>query len=96
MNRRMAANPNYGYGSHFGAVQVPTINAGSAIALVAVTGVVGAVASGMFVGTDPAKNARFRALLSPKGSMSTGLAAGIGLGAIVAGALFVNQQGGFS
>ena len=59
MNRRMAANPNYGCGSHFGAVQAPTINAGSAIALVAVTGVVGAVASGMFVGTDPAKNARW-------------------------------------
>jgi|TARA_B100002051_G_scaffold276743_1_gene327414 hypothetical protein len=96
MNRRMAANPNYGYGSHFGAVQAPTINAGSAIALVAVAGVVGAVASGMFVGTDPGKNARFRALLSPKGSMSTGLVAGLGLGAIVAGALFVNQQGGFS
>ena len=51
MNRRLAANPSYMYGSHFGAI--PQVNAGGAVATVMVGAVVGAVASAVLVGSDP-------------------------------------------
>lgn len=94
MNRRLAANPSYMYGSHFGAV--PQVNAGSAVATVMVGAVVGAVASAVLVGSDPAKNAKLRSMMSPRGSIASGAAVGAGLALLLSGAGFVYQQGGFS
>tara|TARA_Y100001973_G_scaffold94295_1_gene146175 strand:- start:194 stop:478 length:285 start_codon:yes stop_codon:yes gene_type:complete len=94
MNRRLAANPSYMYGSHFGAI--PQVDAGSATAMVMVGAVVGAVASAVLVGSDPVKNAKLRSMVSSRGSLATGAAIGAGLGLLISGAGFIHQQGGFS
>ena len=94
MNRRMIANPAYGHGSNFGAV--PEVNAGSATAIIMVGGVVGAVASAVFVGSDPVKNAKLRSMVSPRGSIAMGAAVGAGIGLLLSGAGLIHQQGGFS
>lgn len=92
MNRRMAANPAYGHGSNFGAIDIPEVTPVTAVTLALTLGVVGAVGGGLFL-NDAAQVAAFRNKFGARGGVTAGAVAGVGVGLLLAGTRFISQQG---
>ena len=88
MNRRMAANPAYGHGSNFGAIDIPQV---TAVTLALTLGVVGAVGGSLFL-NDAAKVAAFRNKFGPRGGATAGAVVGVGTGLALAATRFISQQ----
>ena len=91
MNRRMAANPAYGHGSNFGAIEIPQVTAVTAVTLALTLGVVGAVGGSLFL-NDAAKVAAFRNKFGPRGGATAGAVVGVGAGLALAATRFISQQ----
>jgi len=91
MNRRVLQNPAYGAThSNFGFV---TVNPATASGMVFGGAALGALAGAVFIGSDPAKNAMLKSMVSPGGGVMTSAAIGAAIGALTSLGLYSYQQG---
>ena len=92
MNKRVLQNPSYGATqSNFGFV---TMNPATASGMVFGGAALGALFGAVFIGSDPAKNAMLKSMVSPGGGVMTSAGLGAGIGALISAGLFAYQQGG--
>ena len=92
MNRRILQNPSYGATqSNFGFV---TVNPATASGMIFGGAALGALFGAVFIGSDPAKNAMLKSMVSPGGGVMTSAGLGAAIGALISAGLFAYQQGG--